>query len=451
MKTFLLLLVGVVIGAFGLYAYQDPGVRYDVSQFIKGIGDLAFDADAPTPTMTSLAVAALSPTAAIPATHTPAPMAIQTHIPTPLATSVPTPIPIPTATAVHVIVPTPRPAAYSVEVVSAKSLGDGQVDFVLSVANVGGLATEGASEVWMTIDREPPELVNIIGALSPGESSSFAFIRALDPGRRVLTFMVGDFTTTVSVNIESEVGGVLALAPTPTVMPTPEPTPTLVPTYTPTRTPTPARATPTPVYIYVVPTPAPVSPTPSPTPTAISGDSQNEFFKSLKDLARESDLSQPEIEIEVLESLVHNLINQERAKQGLAILQWDGEIVAIARSHSQDMADKNYFSHVNPEGKDATDRGSSAGYDCVKVYDGYYTFGLAENIHQGWLFSSTTYINGVARHNWNSQADISEAAVNGWMRSQGHRKNILKDAYDRTGIGIAIAPDGKVFITQNFC
>ena len=439
MRTFLLLLIGVVIGAFGLYAYQDPGVRYDVSQFIKGIGDLAFEDDAPTPTTASLAVAAPSPTATIPATNTPAPTATQTQIPTPSATSVPNPIPIPTATAVRVLVPTPRPAAHSIEVASAKSLGDGQVDFVLNVENVGGLATERAAEVRMSVDGGPPELVNIIDSLSPGESSSFAFIRALDPGRRVLTFMVGDFAMTVSVNIEAEDVALFALAPTATI------TPTLVPTYTPTRTPTPA-----PTYTPV-PTPAPVSPTPRPSPTTISGDSQNEFFKSLKDLARESSLSQPDIEIEELESLVHSLINQERVKQGLAALQWDEEIVAIARSHSQDMADKNYFSHVNLEGQNATDRGSSAGYDCVKVYGSYYTFGLAENIHQGWLFSSTTYINGVARHNWNSQAEISEAAVNGWMRSQGHRKNILNDAYDRTGIGIAIAPDGKVFITQNFC
>jgi uncharacterized protein YkwD len=37
------------------------------------------------------------------------------------------------------------------------------------------------------------------------------------------------------------------------------------------------------------------------------------------------------------------------------------------------------------------------------------------------------------------------------MASPGHRQNILDKNYSRTGIGVAIAPDGQVFITQVFC
>jgi uncharacterized protein YkwD len=37
------------------------------------------------------------------------------------------------------------------------------------------------------------------------------------------------------------------------------------------------------------------------------------------------------------------------------------------------------------------------------------------------------------------------------MGSSGHRENILSSAYDREGIGVAIAKDDKVYITEDFC
>ena len=46
-----------------------------------------------------------------------------------------------------------------------------------------------------------------------------------------------------------------------------------------------------------------------------------------------------------LEKQTFDFINLERANNGLVELQWDDEIAAIARQHSQNMADKNFFSH----------------------------------------------------------------------------------------------------------
>jgi len=200
------------------------------------------------------------------------------------------------------------------------------------------------------------------------------------------------------------------------------------------------------------------SPKPAPRATSTSGHSNSKatdtdvsFIKSMQDFARESGLTQPEVSIADLEAITHQLINTERREQGLHALQFDGEIAAIARNHSVDMARRGYFSHTNTKGQDSTDRGSSAGYDCIKNYGSYYTYGLAENIHQGWLSSSTTYINGAPLHDWNTQQEIAVIAVEDWMQSVGHRENILDASYDRTGIGIAITEDGKVYITQNFC
>ena len=232
--------------------------------------------------------------------------------------------------------------------------------------------------------------------------------------------------------------------PIPTVTPEPKNTPPPTRTPLPTNTPAPTH-TPTPTT-----TPLPTN-TAVPTNTPESENSLSRFFKSTKELTEINDSSQPDIDVGVLEILVHNLINQERVKRGLEALYWDEEIAAIARNHSVDMGAENYFSHVNQAGQDPTDRGASVGYDCIKDYGSYYTFGLAENIHQGWLYSSITTVNGVDFYNWLSQDDIAARAVNGWMGSQGHRENILKDTYDRTGIGIGVTSEGKVFITQNFC
>ena len=116
------------------------------------------------------------------------------------------------------------------------------------------------------------------------------------------------------------------------------------------------------------------------------------------------------------------------------------------------MAAKDYFSHTSLAGLSPTDRGNKAGYDCRKDYGSYYTYGLAENIHQGWLYDSYRTLNGrIVSYEWFTLEGLAQTAVTGWMGSKGHRENILKSSYDRAGLGVAIAEDGKVYFTQNFC
>ncbi|MCH8868976.1 MAG: CAP domain-containing protein [Chloroflexi bacterium] len=164
-----------------------------------------------------------------------------------------------------------------------------------------------------------------------------------------------------------------------------------------------------------------------------------------------SGAAQPNIDVRQLAERVHALINAERNKNRLGPLAFDSKIASIAQNHSVDMALNDYFAHDNLQGLDPTDRGATVGYDCIKRYGTRYTFGLAENIHQGWLYSSTTYFNGVPIRDWNTQDELTVVAVRGWMNSAGHRENILTDTYDRSGVGVAIAEDDKVYITQNFC
>ncbi len=153
-----------------------------------------------------------------------------------------------------------------------------------------------------------------------------------------------------------------------------------------------------------------------------------------------------------LEKQVHELTNQYRVQNGLKALSWDDKLSNIARNHSEDMASRNYFAHDTPEGRDPTDRGSSQGYRCQKAIGNLIYSGIAENIFQNNLYDTVWYTNGIpTSYDWNTLDDLAQSTVDGWMDSSGHRQNILTKTYDKEGIGVAIASDDKVYITQNFC
>lgn len=158
----------------------------------------------------------------------------------------------------------------------------------------------------------------------------------------------------------------------------------------------------------------------------------------------------PTVTAEEIERKVHEGINRERKKHGRAPLAWDDALSAIARGHSRDMAERAYFSHVSPEGMDFSARYGRAGYGCGVRKDRTIFLG-AENIAQSNLFDSLTTINGREYYDWNSADEIAEQIVSGWMRSPGHRKNILAAHWGKEGIGVVITRDGTVFVTQNFC
>jgi uncharacterized protein YkwD len=159
---------------------------------------------------------------------------------------------------------------------------------------------------------------------------------------------------------------------------------------------------------------------------------------------------QPKIVVPDLEKKIHYLINKERRKQGLSSLSWDDDLSRIAKQHSRDMAKRNYFAHNSPEGHDFSHRYKEEGYACTVPVENMIYLG-AENIFQNNLYDSITTVNGKAFYDWNSSDKIAETTVQGWMKSTGHRKNILTPHWRREGLGVFIAPDDKVYITQNFC
>lgn len=149
--------------------------------------------------------------------------------------------------------------------------------------------------------------------------------------------------------------------------------------------------------------------------------------------------------------LVHQLVNEERQSRKRTPLRQDERLSTIARTHSQDMAEKDYFAHENLLGQGPSERAAQQIYNCRKDYGSYYTEGVAENIFQNWLYSSITYVGPIPSKSYSSVEEIAASTVIGWMESPGHRQNILDTAFDRVGTGVAVSQDEKVYITQNFC
>jgi uncharacterized protein YkwD len=139
-------------------------------------------------------------------------------------------------------------------------------------------------------------------------------------------------------------------------------------------------------------------------------------------------LGNPQISSPELEHKIYSLINSERINRNIKPLVVDEGLAKIARDHSQDMVNRKFFNHVNPDGNTARDRLRRGGYKCTKA--------SGENIFQ---------------NNLGSLEKIATTTVQGWMRSSGHRQNVLQRSYVKTGVGAAIAANGEVFITQVFC
>jgi len=131
-----------------------------------------------------------------------------------------------------------------------------------------------------------------------------------------------------------------------------------------------------------------------------------------------------------IEAEVLRLTNRERRSRGLSELEGDDTLSRIARAHAWDMARRGYFSHDTPEGLDPHER--IAGADRIHVSS--YT---AENL---WS----------AQGPWRDVGDgLGSAAVEGWLGSPGHRRNLLSSEPTHLGVGVAVRDD-RIVVAQKF-
>lgn len=126
-------------------------------------------------------------------------------------------------------------------------------------------------------------------------------------------------------------------------------------------------------------------------------------------------------DISSVEQSVLNKINQYRQGRNLPPLTWNNTISNQARIHSQNMANGTVpFSH----------NGFSQRVQVIGKTIPYRA--AAENVayNQGY-------------------ADPAANAVQGWLNSSGHQRNIVGN-YNLTGIGVAKNSKGEYFFTQIF-
>ncbi|WP_459886393.1 CAP domain-containing protein [Halostagnicola bangensis] len=158
-----------------------------------------------------------------------------------------------------------------------------------------------------------------------------------------------------------------------------------------------------------------------------------------------SEVETDAIDIDAVEQYVHEAVNEERAAVGSDELEFDDELRDIARDHSEDMGERGYFSHTDPDGNGFIDRYDDAGYECsVNGYIG------GENIAQTWYDTPVnTGDRGIVHYE--DEQELGYGIAEQWMNSQGHQENLLADHWENQGIGIHVTDDDKVFATQNFC
>ncbi len=118
-------------------------------------------------------------------------------------------------------------------------------------------------------------------------------------------------------------------------------------------------------------------------------------------------------------------INEIRQQHGLQPLKHWPQLSDCAREHSKNMALKKCpFGHAGFDDRDKK----------MNKIASLYTFG--ENVA------------------WNSGYDDPvQSAIEGWMKSQGHKENILNHEYEETGLGIFVSKEKntyKIYFTQLF-
>lgn len=116
------------------------------------------------------------------------------------------------------------------------------------------------------------------------------------------------------------------------------------------------------------------------------------------------------------------LLNEQRSARGLPRLTSNGQLGKAAQSFSASMVRQRFFDHVSPSGST-----------------------LDSRVRRG-----TSYLRGSVR-SWSLGENIAWGAsdratprkiVRSWMRSPGHRRNILDRRFRHIGIGVATgAPD----------
>lgn len=129
-------------------------------------------------------------------------------------------------------------------------------------------------------------------------------------------------------------------------------------------------------------------------------------------------------DLNTVRSAMLTRVNDARLQAGLQPLVLQAQLNSAAQGHAQDMFDRAYYDHLNPEGLDAFQR---------IVAKGYQPQLTAENIAK-------------------NQFSVDEV-MNSWLASPGHLANILTADFVDVGFGLAYGKNSagyELLWVQNF-
>ncbi|MGZ5931813.1 MAG: CAP domain-containing protein [Rhizomicrobium sp.] len=141
----------------------------------------------------------------------------------------------------------------------------------------------------------------------------------------------------------------------------------------------------------------------------------------------------PKTLMPALEQRIAVMIADERSRidPDAKFLVIDPELCDIARQRAADMATKNYFAHIAPNGDTSA--------SLLMAEDAHFQGLLGENM------AAQHYTPAVG-------IDVEAFArrfVSTWLGSAPHKENLSFPSYNRTGVGAAVNGD-TVYVTQLF-
>jgi uncharacterized protein YkwD len=135
-----------------------------------------------------------------------------------------------------------------------------------------------------------------------------------------------------------------------------------------------------------------------------------------------------EAEISLLKIRIHSLSNLSRSQNNLTPFSLDETLSSIAKMRSNEMIEKDYFSHASPTGCDVS---------CLIKDSGYQTLTWGENLALSNGYRSYT------------TPELAQTFISDWLKSSSHRDNILSKKLTHHGIGIS-AEGERIVVTVVF-
>jgi len=131
----------------------------------------------------------------------------------------------------------------------------------------------------------------------------------------------------------------------------------------------------------------------------------------------------PGNDLTLLERQVFQYVNQERRAHQIPELTWSAPLALEARKHAVRLAQQRLLSHEDPLRGHIDKRLEQAGVPWRRC---------AENLYES------------------NYPDPAKDAVQAWLRSSGHRRNLMDAELSDTGVGASRRSDGGIIIVQEY-